>query len=139
MTEPTGKLAGHIRRHQPVFVLAGLALGAFGARLASESGLPLPFCLLRKLTGIPCPACGCTRSLIAWTNFDLIAALRFNPLFFAGSVTLILWAGAWLTERLSGRPLCSRLELAAERAKPARVLIALVAINWLYLCLTLPK
>ncbi len=37
-------------------------------------------CLLRRLTGMPCPTCGVTRSLRALGQGEVAAAVRFHPL-----------------------------------------------------------
>ena len=49
---------------------------------------PLPTtCTLRRLTGLACPGCGLTRSLIALAHQDPAAAWQFNP---AGCLLFIL-------------------------------------------------
>jgi hypothetical protein len=49
---------------------------------------PLPVtCSLRRLTGLPCPGCGLTRSLVALAHGDANAAWQFNP---AGALVLVL-------------------------------------------------
>jgi hypothetical protein len=98
---------------------------------------------LRKITGLPCPSCGCTRSLLAWFHADLAAALRFNPLFFVACLVSPVWlitaalakAFCW---RWPERPREHLWELAA-RWPLWQFVLALVALNWLYLCLNLPK
>ncbi len=42
-------------------------------------GLPT-LCPFRLLTGLPCPGCGMTRSLVALTHGDVLGALFFHPL-----------------------------------------------------------
>jgi hypothetical protein len=42
-----------------------------------ESGT---ICMLRRLTGMPCPTCGVTRSLRALGQGEAAAAVRFHPL-----------------------------------------------------------
>ena len=37
-------------------------------------------CMFRYLTGIPCPACGTTRSLLSLVAFDWGGYFRFNPM-----------------------------------------------------------
>ncbi len=37
------------------------------------------YCPIKKLTGIPCPACGSTRAVLALLRGDFKAYLSFNP------------------------------------------------------------
>jgi hypothetical protein len=39
-----------------------------------------PLCPFRLLTGLPCPGCGITRSIVSTAHGDLAAALAFHPL-----------------------------------------------------------
>ncbi len=65
-------------------------------------GRPRTFCLLRGATGIPCPFCGGTTSLVALGRGDVIGALRASPL-------LVTALAGWLVaplhrvQRLPGR------------------------------------
>ena len=38
-------------------------------------------CMLRELTGIPCPACGMSRALLSLVRLDIAAAFRYHPVF----------------------------------------------------------
>jgi hypothetical protein len=58
--------------------------------------LPLPGCPLRALTGIPCPTCFLTRSVLATLHGDLGGALElhlFGPPLVAGGLWLALVQG----------------------------------------------
>jgi hypothetical protein len=120
-------------------VLGWLVLGAWVAAWALRYQLPLPFCLLRTLTGVPCPACGCTRSLAAWAHFSASDAFRFNPLFCLACLALAGWGLLGLADVVLGTPHAARLALLARRCASTRRLLALAGLNWLYLWLNLPK
>lgn len=124
---------------QPFWALLSLVGLGFGLRLAVQWQVPLPFCWLRKLTGIPCPGCGCTRSLLAWSHFDLVGALRFNPLFFLACLGVGGWALVWGAGLLTNRSWAAALEQQARRRPLGRILAFLAVLNWLYLWLSLPK
>ena len=71
-----------LRPALPVVIIAGLL--AF---------LPFPTCLVRLAVGIPCPACGLTRAVLAAARLDFAGALRFHPLSLA--LIVITVATAW--------------------------------------------
>ena len=52
-----------------------------------------PLCPLRRITGVPCPACGMTTAMIALARGDLGASLAANP---AGIVLALVVAAAFL-------------------------------------------
>lgn len=126
-------------RWAPVVLLLGLAAGAALVRYCLQHHVPLPFCLLRAATGVPCPACGSTRSLAAWAHFDPLEAFRFNPLFFLITLAAGAWAAAGLADAVFGTRWQERMSVATwSRLTTARV-VWVAAINWVYLCLTLPR
>ena len=47
-------------------------------------------CLIRGLTGVPCPSCGMSRAIISVINGDIITAFKFHPLFWLPFVALLL-------------------------------------------------
>lgn len=123
----------------PALVLVGFLFLAGVAQAVVYGLLPIPRCLLRQFTGIPCPTCGCTRSLAAWTQLDLASAFLFNPLFFAACTVLLLWSGIRLVEMRTARELVPRPHLRFGKNTAWALGAAAVILNWLYLCLTLPR
>ena len=46
-------------------------------------------CLVRAVTGVPCPTCGSTRSVLAIGKGDIAGAFMANPLVFVGGIVLL--------------------------------------------------
>jgi hypothetical protein len=83
-------------------------------------------CPALSLLGIPCPSCGSTRAFAALAEFDLIRALKLNPLMVIGIFALPF--------------------LCFESAVPMRwkaygwpIFGTAVLVNWIYLLLFLPR
>lgn len=111
-------------RVRAVGIAAATTVVALVTRAGGGRSLPLELwrCPVRQLTGIPCPTCYLTRSVLATLQGDLTQALHwhaFGPLLVALTVVLGLWVG--FGGRWSRRPLL----------QGAIVLAALAAAYWL--------
>lgn len=87
-------VAGALRRHGLPLAAAAAVAASFALPVAAVEAGPV-LCLFRRLTGLPCPACGLTRSFVATAHgqFDLAFAQHlFGPLLFAGCIALVLAA-----------------------------------------------
>jgi Protein of unknown function (DUF2752) len=113
----------------------GVSLAAAGSCFAWLAfGLPWPKCWFRQLTGLPCPTCGATRSVLSFVHWNLGDAICLNPLLFlcyAGTLVLDLYCTFVLLFRLP------RLRLPRQ---PARIkyrlcilVVVAIAMNWIYL------
>jgi len=111
----------HVRPGRPVprteRVLHGLAAAGLAAVFAASlwpvdvSAMPDTFsvpgedsttiCLLRRLTGMPCPTCGASRSLRALGQGEPAAAVRFHPLgpLYAAMLLVVLVRSAGIALR----------------------------------------
>jgi len=105
--------------------------------LVSARVLPLqenlPPCLFRAATGIPCPSCGTTRSLVHLAHGDIAGSLILNPLFSLAMMTalcLFIVSSARLLFNVSSISLThTRREGTLLRAGMAGLFLA----NWTYL------
>jgi hypothetical protein len=52
---------------------------------------PATVCLLRRVTGIPCPFCGGTTAAVHAGSADLAGALRASPLAVFGAPVVAVW------------------------------------------------
>ena len=106
---------------------AAIALSLM-APLAPQTAAWMPPCLIRSVTGWPCPTCGATHAAVALSRLDLAGALVANPLVAAAGVVFLaggLVAGA---AALLGHPFREpRLGPGARWAA-----IIAVATNWIW-------
>ena len=113
-------------------VVGGASICLLGVALATP-GIQLPRCMFKTLTGLPCPTCGVTRTVIALSRLDVGRALFMNPLAAIAGVAgllYLLYAAAVLVLRLPRlRPTVSDVD--ARRIRIAAV--ATLAINWIWL------
>ena len=73
-----------------ILILVLLGLSIIFLLIKKFSKITGSICLIRGLTGIPCPSCGMSRAIIAFINGDIINAFRFHPLFWLPFILFIL-------------------------------------------------
>jgi len=61
-------------------IYGGIALLMLGAGWLLPIISFAPDCVFKGLTGIPCPTCGSTRSVVHLAHGDILTALALNPL-----------------------------------------------------------
>jgi hypothetical protein len=125
------------QNRSPAWAFAGMLLLLAGARVSLAWPIPLPFCLLKRITGIPCPFCGTTRCLQACSRLDLAAALHSNPLALVVSVGIAAWFIAWAVDRLWNLRWLGALRRALQVRALKFGLIGALFLNWVYLWLAL--
>lgn len=96
--------------------------------------LPSP-CPFRLATGLPCPSCGTTRSLLALADGDPADAARSNPFGFPAALALLVLPAWILHDLLRGGDGFHRAYGRTEavlRQRPAVALAvaAVVIVNW---------
>lgn len=102
-------------------VIAGVAAG----RLL---GRPVSLCLFRRVTGVPCAACGGTRGMLALAGGHPVQGWLENPLL----LTLLLALGVMLGVRVAlGRRMVVRLAGWERVAAWATASVAFAG-NWAY-------
>lgn len=85
---------------------AWVLLVAAGAWVEATWSVPLETCLLKRISGHPCPTCGATRSVLAMLRGDWTGSLRASPILWlaalsaAGAAGYRVWRGPVAWERL---------------------------------------
>ena len=122
---------GH--RYQAPLVFIGMIFLMAALHLAYKWQLPIQSCILRKITGTPCPFCGSLRGLIAWSNLDIKQAFLYNPLTFLACLGIMGWFIVWISDRLFNRHWSTDLSQYIQRLPWIYILIILAILNWIYL------
>lgn len=116
-----------------------LLASGIGAWLAFSLGLATPGCGFRRLTDLPCLACGGTRSVRSLLSGDFLAALAFNPLVVLGLSGILLWALWSVLAQLRGDDLRVRLVTDQAGSRLLRWMLAIsLVLHWIWLAWTLP-
>lgn len=127
-----------LRKKRPGEIEFGIIYGIIAlCALAAGRLLPvfdlLPSCMFRAASGIPCPTCGTTRSLVHMAHGDVPAAIAQNPLFAAGLLAVLVWMAVNTVLVLLRSP---RPVLVTTRSEGTLIRIAVVVLllsNWAYL------
>lgn len=78
----------HVARRPPwplwavLVVFVWLNLGATAIFLSAYLNRPVQLCLIKRLTGYPCPTCGFTRGALSLLHGHIVQAWLYNPLLF---------------------------------------------------------
>jgi hypothetical protein len=126
--------ATRLPRLEPAVVVGVLVLG--GLILAWElyisqgpelpEGTPRSLCLVRNVTGVPCPGCGGTRAVKSALALNPLEALAHNPLLVLGGVCL---GGALLLRLVTAHTL--RFSFTQQGWVVVAIVFALlVLMNW---------
>jgi hypothetical protein len=95
--------------------------------------------LFHVLTGHPCLTCGATRSAVAFFHAQFLAAFQWNPLALVFYCLLSLFNLYALAVIILRAPRVRIAQLTASERKFIRgIIIALFALNWVYLLIANP-
>jgi len=93
-------------------------------------------CVIKHTTGIPCPSCGSTRSVISLINGDFSKALYINPLGFLIAVIMILLPFWIITDLVNKKntlfKFYKKIEIILQKKIIAIPLILIIIINWIW-------
>lgn len=126
------------RKSLYAFLLAGCAAGYGWLFLAMSlhADTNSTVCFIKRLTGIPCPSCGATRSVLKISDGHFREALLLNPLGYLLAM-LLLTLPVWILsdfffKRESLYAFYQKIESQLKRPVYAIPLSALILINWIW-------
>lgn len=114
-----------------LIVLVWFGLGAGALSLASHLNQPAQLCLLKRLTGIPCPTCGFTRGAMAFLHGHIVQAWLYNPLLYSALALFAIFVAIRVVLARAVRVSLNRM----ERRTAWILATALFFGNWAYVIL----
>jgi len=93
-------------------------------------------CLFKKVTTVPCPSCGTTRSVMQLSHGNFLSAILINPFGIIVGLIMII-APVWISydfiqKKKTFYPAYLKIETILRKRKVAIVLIVLVLANWIW-------
>lgn len=93
-------------------------------------------CIFKVITGVPCPSCGSTRSVVSFFKGDVYEAIMYNPIGIILAV-LIVFTPFWLLydiifKRDSLLNFYNKFEIFITGKKIMIIAITLVIANWIW-------
>lgn len=125
MTTPIGGAAPTAQRDtsaETVAVLGVVGIGIAAALPADRIDDGPVLCPFRRVTGLPCPACGMTRSWVHLMHGQWHAAVWANPFGIVAMAAVVALAIAVAVRRVQGRPAPVLHDVV--RSKPALAVVA---------------
>lgn len=93
-------------------------------------------CLFKKVTTVPCPSCGTTRSVMQLSHGNFLSAILINPFgIIVGLIMIItpLWISYdFIQKKETFYTAYLKIETILRKRKVAIVLIVLVVANWIW-------
>lgn len=111
-----------------IVVLGWLALGGAAVWLSSYHDRAVSLCLIKRVTGLPCPTCGFTRGVLSLLSVRPGQGWLYNPLLFSILFLFFLATGIRVIFAHAVTIRLSRM----ERAIAWLVAAILFAANWAY-------
>ena len=112
--------------------MGSASLAAVVVGLLGLDRIPVTFCAIKSMSGIPCATCGSTRAFARLFDLDLAGALAMNPFTTIVALLIAVWALADLV--LLPRRKALRVGFSPPVGRWVRILAfgAFIA-NWIYL------
>lgn len=124
----------HVSRRPPwplwavLIVLVWSALGSALVWLSAYFHRPVQLCLVKRLTGVPCPTCGFTRGALSLLGGHIAQAWLYNPLLYT---VLALFSAVIAVRIIWGRSVS--ISLTSKERKAAWLVAGMLFFaNWAY-------
>jgi len=119
-----------------IICLFGYLWLGYNLNIHEEKASNTQICFVKKTTGLPCPSCGSTRSVLSIINGDFSKALLINPLgFFVGIIMIVL--PIWITtdifmKRRTLYKTYKKTENIIKNKTISSLLVMFILINWIW-------
>lgn len=103
---------------------------------AQKNNSPVTVCLIKKVSGYPCPSCGTTRALSEFTKTNFITGILINPLAIFTALLLISVPVLLIYDFLFKKEILFKsyksIEAFLQKKQVYPILILLLVLNWIW-------
>ena len=96
----------------------------------------LKSCIIKNVTGYPCPSCGSTRAIKMLLKGDFLGSFQMNPFGIIVAILMLIspiWIGFdWVTHKQTFYNSYIKVETMLKTKWLAVLLIVLVLLNWIW-------
>lgn len=118
-------------------IYGGIALVMLGAGRLQAVVSFAPDCAFKGLTGIPCPTCGSTRSVVHLSHGDILSAFAMNPLATLCLISAVLYFLYSLMSAAFALPRICFFLTNKEKNVVRAGAVMLLLLQWAYLIMLL--
>tara|TARA_B100000795_G_scaffold81356_2_gene58639 strand:+ start:29372 stop:29788 length:417 start_codon:yes stop_codon:yes gene_type:complete len=119
-----------------ILLIVGYSWVFYSSTVMQTSGSALEVCIFKKITSLPCPSCGATRSVSSILKGDFIQGIITNPMGLVISVIMLItpvWLiGDLFTEKETLHQFYLRVEKVLNKKIVFIPLIILILCNWVW-------
>ncbi len=131
-----------LKKRAPDRIEFGIIYGVIALVMLGVGWLPpilsfAPDCVFKGLTGIPCPTCGSTRSVMHLSHGNMLSAFAMNPLTTLCLISAVLYFIYSLMSVAFHLPRISFLLTDNERNVMRAGVVMLLLVQWAYLIILL--
>lgn len=119
-------------RYRNFIIAASLSSLAILWVWAGESFPVQPFCVFKKLTGLPCPGCGGVRAIRLLMEGEVLQAFYTNPLSILFCVCILILLSLMLADCIRKTDVANRIIKKKWQPLPTAVVIVLILANWIW-------
>jgi hypothetical protein len=118
-------------------IYGSMALIALGAAKVIPILSIVPPCVFKRITGVPCPTCGATRSVLLLSQGDIGNAFSMNPLTALGLVAAVPFFLYSIVTLVFNLPRMGFILTDREKTVVHGTVFMLLVVQWAYLIFTL--
>ena len=131
-----------LKKKCPNQIEFGVIYGVIALLLLSAAWWPpilslAPGCVFRGLTGVPCPTCGSTWSLVHLSHGDILSAFSMNPLVTLVMIAAVLYFFFSLILLAFDLPRITCILTEKEKSLARAAVVMLLLAQWAYLTIRL--
>jgi hypothetical protein len=93
----------------------------------------VPDCVFKGLTGVPCPTCGSTRSMVHLAHGDVMSAVAMNPLTALSMITALAYFIASIIMLVYDLPRVRYILSNREKNVMRMAAVMMLVMQWVYL------